>query len=119
MRYNWTNSVLNKFFCYILAAALIYFLKILHLDLSYLDLAFFSIQCYCVIAFLLQAYADICKILKTTGATGVRSYLEENDLIKLFPLLDKFVRNELLPQMSRSPLTSHLSTFSSFGQVSG
>ena len=66
----------------------------------------------------LQAYADVCKTLKLAGATDVRSYLEEHDIIKLFPLLDKYVRNELLPVMSKSPLTSHLSSFSSYGQVS-
>ncbi|KAL5269470.1 hypothetical protein ACHWQZ_G003080 [Mnemiopsis leidyi] len=64
-----------------------------------------------------EAYADICKILKTVGASDVRSYLEEHDLTKLFPLLDKFVKNEILPKMSRSPLTSHLSSFSTYGQV--
>ena len=65
----------------------------------------------------LHAYADICKILKTVGASDVRSYLEEHDLTKLFPLLDKFVKNEILPKMSRSPLTSHLSSFSTYGQA--
>lgn len=64
-----------------------------------------------------EAYADICKILKSVGATNVRSYLEEQGILKLFPLLEKFVSNELLPVIAKSPLTSHLSTFSTYGQV--
>ena len=60
----------------------------------------------------------MCQTLKVAGAKDVKTYLKENDVLKLFPHVETFINNDLLPNVTKSPLWSHLSSFTKFNQVS-